>query len=1286
MTRGKTRHNLQCPALCLHLHSVVESAYFADAPTSTLAASDHPRAVARFSRGRSFLLISAACATWENASIQHAPVSFSPQICILDGWIFRFPHGVSASNKAGESLYLSGLELYGFKSFPTRTKLTFSPGVMAIVGPNGCGKTNIVDAVRWVLGEQRAGILRSDKMENVIFAGAGAKKPSKFAEVTLIVENTLGLLPTEYSEVAITRRLHRSGESEYMINRRTCRLRDIRTLFADTGLGPDSYSIIELAMVESILSGRPEERRRLFEEAAGVTLYKQRLRTARSRLAATEADILRLDDIIREITTQRNSLKRQVQRARRYRWLRDALRVKELTAATGELADLRVRIAPLEAEIVAQRSERDDRQELLEKQEEDLEKLRKRLGELENRVSEIGKRRDELSARRQAVQKDIVILEERIRTTQVRGEERESEREKLTDRRRQLAREIESLDDEHETAEQARTDASQALEEVQKQYEAHDKAIRGARSEQAEAARALREAENALTAAGNEVGRIVERMERIDARLEELAGELEEPAPSDPEPRREKVQELQHSRNTLQTEIEAARKTLEAAREARAEAASKAAGLKTASEAAHRRVEMLTGMVRSGEGRPKAVKELLEAGIEGLLGRLGDAVTTGDAYRPALAAALGDRADALATADRRSFAQAAERLYEHQTGQGQLLYETSLEGEAEAPFSNDEGVIAPLCDVVSFTGTVGEAARRLLRKVQLVRDLQALLHYADDAVEGGWTLVTPDGVRLTPDGVLVAGEVDPADLGAAHLLEEAQREAGQARTALTDAERELESARTEEKAREQAPGELSRKLKDIGRELEQAQAALHKAESERQAHEAVQQRRREEKQRLEVERESLEPALLQQQNRLSEATEVEAKRRDMLHEAGGRLRALEEENEKLRRQRDEAYNRRSETAAETARIESEVRRRGTLLEELGRRLDSLEKEKQGAVGALEDARERLRSVRGEEAVIEKELDEVAVSANKAAAAYEEVRKTFRERESDVSEQRSELQRIGERLHALELEVKDYSVRMTTIRERIIESYEIDLFSAPQESLPLAVEEDNPYMDRPLGELRDGLKTIGPVNQMALEEYEVIDARWQTLKAEYDDLAGARAALEETISEINGVARKRFLDTFGRVHGNFQDLFVRLFGGGEARLELADGDPLEAGIKIFATPRGKNLSAIDLLSGGEKALTAIALLFALYLERPSPFCFLDEVDAPLDDSNVGRFADLLEDFTDRTQFLVVTHNKLTMERADRLYGVTMEEEGSSRLVAVEIAAREMEKDDGPVTDD
>jgi chromosome segregation protein len=361
-----------------------------------------------------------------------------------------------------------------------------------------------------------------------------------------------------------------------------------------------------------------------------------------------------------------------------------------------------------------------------------------------------------------------------------------------------------------------------------------------------------------------------------------------------------------------------------------------------------------------------------------------------------------------------------------------------------------------------------------------------------------------------------------------------------------------------------------------------------------------------------------------------------------------------------------------------------VRRRGTLLEELGQRVEGLKKEREGAAGALEDARERLRTVHAEEEVISREIEEVRKLAEETTASYEKVRASFRDRESDVNEQRGELQRIAERLHALELEVKDYSVRMTTIRERILDAYEIDLFSAPQESLPLAVEEENPYMDRPLGELRDGLKTIGPVNQMALEEYEVIDARWQTLKSEYDDLAEAKAALEETVSEINGVARKRFLDTFGRVHENFQDLFVRLFGGGEARLELSEGDPLEAGIKIFATPRGKNLSAIDLLSGGEKALTAIALLFALYLERPSPFCFLDEVDAPLDDSNVGRFADLLEEFTDRTQFLVVTHNKLTMERADRLYGVTMEEEGSSRLVAVEIAAREMEQKDGKET--
>lgn len=1151
---------------------------------------------------------------------------------------------------------------------------------MAIVGPNGCGKTNIVDAVRWVLGEQRTSVLRSDKMENVIFAGSGAHKQLQMAEVTLLIENSHGVLPSEYTEVAITRRLLRTGDSEYLINRRPSRLKDIRNLFADTGLGPDSYSIIELKMVEGILSSRPDERRRLFEEAAGVTLYKSRLSSSKLKLAATRADLIRLEDVLSEITTRRNSLKRQVARAKRFRFLREALRVKEISAASRELADLRARITPHEQRIATDRKQRNESEGVLEKNEEKLNVLRGRLSGIEEQLGNLRKERESLEARSQAAQREMVMLEERLRSGLRRGEERDVEEKDLTQRRVDIAREIEELDEKRDEAKNRHDELRLRLKALDESWAEYEERADGVRKIRDQREKERREAEHTVVRLESEHAQLTRRRDAIEEQLKTLANDTGTPKKELPDTASltKAVEDLTRQLEKLEKQIEELRAQREKFREERATSENDSAKASRDLDAANRRVKLLEGMVQGGEGRPKAVKALLQSGLKNLAGRLGDAVVAKEEDRIAVAAALEDVASAVIAENRGGLKEAAAYLMGDDRGRGLLASLDGADpGSIELPFAGKTGVVGPLLDRVKAKGKAAKAVNRFLARVCLVQDFDSLLDLADEATTHGWTLVAPDGSRLTPDGLLAVGKKDPGDLGAAQLLEEAADERKQVEKRLAAAQKQVEELRGKEATAQQSLEQATRSRQETRQQLDRARTELSRAEADVREHETLIRRKGEEADSLKQEQEGLNKRLTALAAEMTVATTSRKEVDKAWEELQGDIETVEEEGRSLRSSRDRVREQLVEASAALERIQGEVRRQGALMEELGRRLEKLGQERGDAAGALEDANERLRHVQAEDAVIERDLVESAEQIKKVQEQYDSVRKDVAERDGELSEKRNEMTTLSDRLHAAELEVSDLKHRLTTVRERILETYEIDLLTAKQEELPLAMDDANPYTESPLGELRDALRDIGPVNQMALEEFEIVDQRYTQLTDQHKDLTEAIETLEETIQEINQIARTRFMETFTRVEGHFVSLFSRLFGGGEASLSLAEGDPLEAGIQIFASPKGKSLSAIDLLSGGEKAMTAIALLFALYLERPSPFCFLDEVDAPLDDVNVIRFNRLLREFTDRTQFLVVTHNKLTMERADRLYGVTMEQEGVSRMVAVEIGKKDRE---------
>lgn len=1169
-------------------------------------------------------------------------------------------------------MYLSVLELYGFKSFPNRTKLTFAPGVMAIVGPNGCGKTNIVDAVRWVLGEQRTSVLRSDKMENVIFAGANGKKPAKYAEVTLVIENTNNVLPADYSQVAVTRRLYRDGESEYLINRRPCRLKDIRTLFADTGLGPDSYSIIELSMVEGILSGRPEERRKLFEEAAGVTLYKSRLRTSLTKLSALDSDLNRISDLLSEITTRRNSLKRQVGKAKKYRYLTEALRVKELTAAGNEISELRAKLVPLKTEIDSDASNRTRLEQLTEKEQSALSKLRGSLMATEEEIGVLRQERNRLDSRLQNAQRELVVLEERIRSTENRRKEQDSDEEQLLERHKELTGELEILREKLSLNRREFEDVNGKLAEAKESLDIAEKELSDKRKEKEDKERLFRDSERERLTIENSIQRNRDLSSRSSKRLEELEHETAQLSiPQGTEELEGQVESLEDDVAGVKEEIQNLNRDLAELREQQNDRSQEIAGLQSSLKAAEKRIEFLQRLVVSGEGRPKAVKTLLKSNIKGLVGRLGDLIQPEEGYEQALSAALEGIASTVLMESRHSIQEAVDLLLQPGTGRGSL----SLTGVEDSSLPQELPGI-PLNDVV--TSERPQATASLMSRIRLCPDVSSLLDALPIAREHNLVLVTKEGIRLDGSGVLHAGEMGKSDFGAVNLLKEAEKEKTDVEKKISKLEESLAGIKLHVSDLQAEREKNQQIVSEKERLLQTKRHDLVRLESEIKAFNERSERRERELDRLRDEVEGFKNKIVQLNQEHEKFKDIIEKQDDDLKLSNEALAVADEQTSKLRIDLSQKQQNMITVSSSLERVEGDVQRHEVLLREISGRLSRIKDERILASQSKEDTESRKQTLTAEISLLENNLKEVKNSFSESYKKYDAAKASVAEKEGLLEGHQEELRKVTERLHTGELELKDYNHRVATIRERILEAYEIDLLAHPQENLPLAVEDDNPYMGRSLGDVRSMLRDIGPVNQMALEEYEIVDQRWKHLGEQRDDLVDSRATLDQTIKEINSVARKRFLDTFARVEANFVRLFDQLFGGGEAKLELSDGDPLEAGIKIYATPKGKKLSAIDLLSGGEKALTAISLLFALYLERPSPFCFLDEVDAPLDDRNVIRFINLLREFTERTQFLVVTHNKLSMENSDRLYGVTMAEEGISRLVTVEIQNRDQEE--------
>ncbi len=1174
-------------------------------------------------------------------------------------------------------MYLSKLEIVGFKSFANKVNLSFDVGLTAIVGPNGCGKTNVVDAIRWALGEQKPSRLRSDKMEDVIFNGTRNRKPLGMADVSLTIENTKGILPSEYKEVVITRRVYRSGESEYYLNKTLCRLKDIKDLFMDTGMGSDAYSVIELKMIETILSDKADERRRLFEEAAGVTKYKVRRKETFTKLDHVQTDLLRVQDIVKEVQKAVNSLERQANKAEQFNQISQELREKEIILLEREYADIVHSIDPLKQKLTSAMDEKNKISDELSSEEVLLDQLRSELTELEEQLNAV---QSELNDHQQKInlsQQERVKTNERSKSLNEATGRYQKEKEELAHQLPELeSRSAElknSIDQTH-----AQVTASTALyAEKKEQLDAFTAEVEKKKAE-------VRGKQDEVIALLHEISSQRHDYERIKARLENINGRLDysgeenavyaadisknsatvlELSAQDKDLRKKFAEaeilalNEESKKSALLSEIESLRNT--------------EFELRSTIDRRTSRLEFLKSLVQSYEGFSEGAKFLIgHAEWKTLLRTtVADAFSTTPQYRIALETALGDIAGYIVVNTIDDAHRGVELLKEGNKGRATFV---CLESIPDSPRStgNDgtvRGVVAWAKDIVKCDDRYARLRDFVFAETAIVKDVAS----ASSLVKKhSWLkCVTLDGELVTGSGILSGGSDDAENggmLGKKEQIEELEKE-------IASLKKELEAVKKNTAEKERIVGSIDVKaLFDDAKKIEQQMTAVEmriaqiEYEKKRmnenvQRNEAENAKMKEEAETLQVELKNLMPAI----------ADLEAKKSASEQQSGAASSELET-MEVLWNQYAKVA---SDAQLEMMRLENEEKNFARELEYTNATITNIKNtfaqrdvDIETAAKEIKLLNDALVSNTAEIEGLDRQLKEIVERKRSVQTDFNVKRTQSHDIELKLKDARRLHDTSMSRSHELEMKITELTMKAEHLVNRGKEEFD---YAVVMKEFPTDEQFDIESAREEVRQMKEKIRSLGAVNFAAFDEYTSEKERLHFITTQRDDLVESEKTLLQTIEEINATAQREFSTTFEKIRENFITTFKGLFDeGDECDLQLEEGvDPLEARIEITAKPRGKRPTSIDLLSGGEKTLTAIALLFAIYLVKPSPFCILDEVDAPLDDSNIDRFARIIRKFSDNTQFIIVTHNKRTMEAANAMYGVTMEEQGVSKLVSV-----------------
>ncbi len=1191
-------------------------------------------------------------------------------------------------------MYLSKLRIFGFKSFANKVEVNFpGEGITSVVGPNGCGKSNIIDAIRWVLGEQRAKVLRSGKMEDVIFSGTAERPPLNMAEVSLLINNDSGKLPSEYTQIMITRRAFRNGETEYLINNQPCRLKDIHNLFYDTGMGAASYSLIEAKMIDSILSDKAEERRVMFEEASGISKYKQQRKETLRQLERTALDLARVEDNLKFVQQNVNMFERQAKKAEKWREIKKAYVSLELSYNHDSYVELDAKFREFEAE---------------------SEKNKEKAGTLQTQITV---REAELEEGKLLIleeEQELSRLNQVVAATNAEVVRLENELDKGRDRVVHLAESMRRLDGESEQAGrrvgeialEKRTDHEEiARLEVEKGdlarlTEGHDEektrlhrnyAERRRRAdelaeERVQALEELSVLRNRAGSANTELQHLKEDEGELDAALSDVSDRFltfsEEKRGLEEEVRKLEIQvtELGGRIGAGSARLVEIAKELETLRAEDRAANSEKVALET-------RYSMLKGLQESMEGVDGGVKHLLAKAKDRIQSLLADAIQVPDDAVVVAEKCLGRYLQALVVKDRGTELDLLRELKASEKGEAFLFAsEGSSAGGGFArlrpDFSGEAGFQGWIIDKVKSDAGLRPLLELAMGNYALVESQDAAWTLMAKLAGQDIWLVTPTGEMVHASGLVLGGAKQGGQTGLLqrkNLMEQTAARLVEVTAKVKELAERLQVLDAERRTLEAGQSSMGQEQKQTERKWQEQKGKLNYLNS---SLESMDKQKSQTRIKLETVREQLEERERSQSDMAERLEEGEEARRvlenqfhqalEEVHKAEGERARFEEALRDL--DKNKAQNE-SQTKALKLRVEY---------------LDRSEKEQQDLVGknALQKAewealiaqlRERMQGLGDQIEILHTRMTGEEKLRDDAKGVYDGKIGRLDEMRIQIRNLNDDLRSATAGHHDFSMKMEQARAAMKNIRERMFELHEVDLSNPSKlndEGEAVLIFEKVAYdpatAQEEITSYKDKLKNLGNINPGALDDYEAEKAKLDEVNKQYMDLEKARLGLEKAIKKLDKVAREQFLATFGVVQKNFQEVFSSLFEGGEAQLALEDNvDPLDAKIEINARPTGKKMRGVSLLSGGERALTAISLLFALYLVRPSPYCIMDEVDGPLDDANIGRFVNLLRRFAHQTQFIVVTHNKRTMAASDMLYGVTQEIKGISKLVSVQL---------------
>lgn len=1177
-------------------------------------------------------------------------------------------------------MQITKLKIFGFKSFAQRTEINFpTKGLTAVVGPNGCGKSNITDAIRWVLGEQKAALLRMSKMQDVIFSGTEERAAMSLAEVSIVIDNSDGTLASEYSEVIVTRRVHRDGSGEYLINNQECRLRDVHALLFDSGLGSSTYSQMNADMIKAVLSDKADDRRVLFEEAAGVSKYRQQRKEAVRQLERVQQDMERVEDNLRSTRRSVRQYETQAEKVEEYKRLTKRLRELDLSVSLDKFEDFKEGLATLDTTNRRMNHEVESAKTKASELQTKIEEKKLDISEDENAYRELERAVQTATIDLNNINNEIVRLRDSVSSLEAANEKSRGEIERNQQKVRELLDEKARLEEEN-----AVLGSDSEVDEMNALLERERETLQVMRDKLDDLRTRSRELSNERLQAANKVNSLRGRFERMDAETALLESNIEgwnrelsevkgKKAAAD-----EAVADMRNGIDDARREIETLMEQ-KSIREERVESGkadvlskqSRLQELKNEEARLQSKIDVLESVANEGSDASRWLQENKPGLVGGILSERIDAAPE---YASQVENALGDMLDAVVVENSSAVSEIVAALKGENVGNALM----ALAANARRPFSGSvegAGVIGPMSQFVKGDAALDPWLSGLLSRYILVDGLDAALELSQKYGDEDLCFVAPD-VTVRTAGLVSCGAPTSGTLSRKNEIAESTDK-------LASVQAELDSVQGELSRAQEVLDEDSQMLSGIIDDIREKENSLHGADAaisiQTNISNSCDSRIAQLEQNMETARGRIAEAA-QSKSGDAELSEAEAAAERAENEYS-RVNDELAEQETMFREKDEdvrelersALDKNAKLAQNTDRLKNIADQVEFLENSIANREDEIRHNEETVVKVEEEVQQRADTVQQKDSA----LRELESRRDLAREKYELVSGDINDWQAEVNSLRDSMIEKMQELNDVVRRQEALQANLDRLKERILADWSVELENPEDVE---RVEYTQPEADRELRELRGKIKDLGPINVNVMEDYEDEKKRLEEVEKQFDDLDRARSSLDRTITKLDDIARTRYLETFERIQKNFQFVFSKLFLNGETKMSLVEkvdenGKPmdiLDADIEINVRPTGKKMRGIKALSGGEHALTATALLFAIYMEKPSPYCVLDEVDGPLDDANVGRFMALLREFSKQTLFIVVTHNKRTMAEADMLYGVTQEIKGISRIASVQLA--------------